>query len=142
VRVFSPYQSVARLPTGPKQDQWADSCAHTPKGSPNLNGRCERFIGTIRWECLDKFIVFGKRHLDYLISEFVSYCNNQRSQMERKWLPPVREEPEEVDTLKLDQIEVKSFERKAASHARFQDDPTQTGLPNLLRGCKYGSHNP
>jgi hypothetical protein len=42
--------------------------------------------------------------------------------MERDWLPPVREEPEEVATLKMDQIEVKeyigglvkSFERKAA----------------------------
>jgi putative transposase len=33
----------------------------------------------------------------------------QRSHMERDWLPPVREEPEEVDTLKLDQIEVKSY---------------------------------
>jgi hypothetical protein len=71
---------------------------------------------------LDKFIVFGKRHLDYLVSEFVAYYNNQRSHMERDWLPPVREEPEEVDTLKLDQIEVKSyvgglvksFERRAA----------------------------
>ncbi len=42
--------------------------------------------------------------------------------MERDHLPPVREEPAEVDTLKLDEIEVKSyvgglvksFERKAA----------------------------
>ena len=93
-----------------------------PKASPNLNGRCERFIGTIRWECLDKFIIFGKRHLDYLVSEFVSYYNNQRSHMERDWLPPIREEPDEVETLTLDQIEVKSyvgglvksFERKAA----------------------------
>ena len=93
-----------------------------PKASPNLNGRCERFIGTLRWECLDKFIVFGKRHLDYLVGEFMEYYNNHRSHMERDWLPPVREEPEEVDTLKLDQIEVKSyvgglvksFERKAA----------------------------
>jgi hypothetical protein len=42
--------------------------------------------------------------------------------MERDWLPPVRVEPDEVDTLKLNQIEVKSyvgglvksFERKAA----------------------------
>ena len=93
-----------------------------PKASPNLNGRCERFIGTIRWECLDKFIVFGRRHLDYLVSEFASYYNNQRSHMERDWLPPVREAPEEVDTLTMDQIEVKSyvgglvrsFERKAA----------------------------
>ena len=48
--------------------------------------------------------------------------NNQRSHMERDWLPPVRVEPEEVDTLKLDHIEVKSyvgglvksFERNAA----------------------------
>ncbi len=35
------------------------------KASPNLNGRCERFIETIKLECLNKFIVFGRRHLDY-----------------------------------------------------------------------------
>jgi transposase InsO family protein len=93
-----------------------------PKGSPNLNGRCERFIGTIRWECLDKFILFGKRHLDYLISEFVTFYNHHRAHMERDNLPPIREVPTEVETLSLDQIVVtshvgglvKSFERKAA----------------------------
>jgi putative transposase len=57
-----------------------------PKASPNLNGRCERFIGTIRWECLDKFIVFGKQHLDYLVSEFVTFYNHQRAHMERDHL--------------------------------------------------------
>ena len=93
-----------------------------PKASPNLNGRCERFIGTIRWECLDKFIVFGKQHLDYLIAEFVAYYNEHRSHMEREHLPPLGRAPEEVELLKLDQLEVKShvgglvksFERKAA----------------------------
>jgi putative transposase len=94
-----------------------------PKGSPNLNGRCERFIGTIRWECLDKFIIFGKRHLDYVISEFVSYYNQHRAHMEREYLPPVRSaEPEPVETLNLSDVVVKthvgglvkSFERKAA----------------------------
>ncbi|HCS55442.1 MAG TPA: integrase, partial [Planctomycetaceae bacterium] len=44
-----------------------------PKASPNLNGRCERFIETIKLECLNKFIVFGKKHLDYLTVEFTSY---------------------------------------------------------------------
>ena len=29
--------------------------------------------------------------------------------MERDWLPPVRELPEEIETLKLDQIEVKEY---------------------------------
>jgi putative transposase len=93
-----------------------------PKGSPNLNGRCERFIGTIRWECLDKFIIFGKRHLDYVVSSFVSYYNTRRAHSEREHLPPIRDVPEQVETLSMDQIEVKSyvgglvksFERKAA----------------------------
>jgi putative transposase len=94
-----------------------------PKGSPNLNGRCERFIETIKLECLRRFIVFGKKHLDYLVSEFVTYYNTTRSHMERGYLPPVRSgEPEEVETLKLDEVVVrshvgglvKSFERKAA----------------------------
>ena len=40
-----------------------------PMGSPNLNGRCERVIETIKLECLAKFIIFGKGHLDYLITE-------------------------------------------------------------------------
>jgi hypothetical protein len=53
---------------------------------------------------------------DYVISQFTNYYNNHSSQMERKWewLPPIRELPEEVDALKLEQIEVKSFERRAA----------------------------
>ena len=94
-----------------------------PKASPNLNGRCERFIETIKLECLAKFIIFGKRHLDHLISEFTTYYNTVRSHMERDHLPPVRStEPEEVETLKLNEVVVKShvgglvksFERKAA----------------------------
>jgi putative transposase len=93
-----------------------------PKASPNLNGRVERFVGTIRWECLDKFIIFGKRHLDHLLSEFTSYYNERRAHSERENLPPIREVPDEVESLKVDRIEVKSyvggliksFERRAA----------------------------
>jgi len=93
-----------------------------PKASPNLNGRCERFVGTIRWECLDKFIIFGKRHLDYLCQEFTRYYNEKRSHMECGHLPPLAEPPEEVATLKPSEVRirsyvgglVKSFERNAA----------------------------
>lgn len=92
------------------------------KASPNLSGRCERAILTLKHESLSRFIIFGKRHLDYLLAGFVEYYNTARSSMVRDHLPPVREVPEEVDTLKLDQIVVKSyvgglvksFHRKAA----------------------------
>lgn len=80
-----------------------------PKASANLNGRCERFIETIKLECLQNFIVFGKQHLDYLVSEFVDYYNTRRAHMERNNLPPIRDVPEEVETLKMEDIEVKEY---------------------------------
>ncbi len=93
-----------------------------PVASPNLNGRCERFIQTIKRELLFKFILFGNRHLDYLIGEFLAYYNTARSHMCRDHLPPVRSQPDEVVKLTRDQIVIrsymgglaKSFERKAA----------------------------
>jgi putative transposase len=93
-----------------------------PKGSPNRNGSCERVIETIKLECFAKSIVFRKRHMDYLISEFKSYYNTRRSYMQRDHLPPIRDVPEKAGTLKIDQIEVesyvgglvRSFERNAA----------------------------
>ncbi len=80
-----------------------------PKASPNLNGRCERFIETIKLECLNKFIVFGKKRLDYLTVEFMSYFNTTRSHMEREHLPLIREGPEEVAIISIDQIEVRRY---------------------------------
>ena len=68
-------------------------------------------------------IVFGKRHLDHLVTEFVEYYNTARSSMARGNRPPDQtEEPDEVPTLSLDELTVRSyvgglvkgFERRAA----------------------------
>jgi putative transposase len=93
-----------------------------PITSPNLNGRTEKFIGQIKMECLSKFILFGHRHLDYIVAEYVAYFNNQRSHSSRSNLPPLAETPDEIQTITMEQIEVKSyvgglvksFERRAA----------------------------
>ena len=50
----------------------------------------KRFIETIKLECLNKFIIFGKRHLDLMLAQFTEYYNHQRSHMSRDHLPPVR----------------------------------------------------
>ena len=42
-------------------------------GSPNLNAYVERWIQSVKHECFDHFIVFGERHLRYLITEYVDY---------------------------------------------------------------------
>lgn len=93
-----------------------------PVASPNLNGRCERYIETIKLECVSRFIVFGKRHLDYLVSEFNTYYNRHRSHSSRDHLPPIRSVPGEVRSLGPADVVVrshvgglvKSFERRAA----------------------------
>jgi len=79
-----------------------------PKASPNLNGRCERLIQTIKLECLAKFVIFGTRHLDHLVNEFVTYYNHHRSHSSRESLPPIRHIPDEIETLRLDDVVVKS----------------------------------
>ena len=94
-----------------------------PITSPNLNGRVERFVLSIKYKCLFRFILFGKRHLDYVVSEWVQYYNTRRSHMERDHLPPIRKRaPKAVRKLSRNKTEVRSyvgglvqsFERRAA----------------------------
>ena len=49
-----------------------------PFMSPNMNSYAESWVGTIKRECLNHFIVFGERHLRYLISEYVAHYNTNR----------------------------------------------------------------
>lgn len=46
--------------------------------SPNTNAYVERFVQTIKQECLDKFILFGPEHMDYLIGEYVEHYHTER----------------------------------------------------------------
>ena len=46
--------------------------------SPNLNAYVERFIQTIQVECLDHFLVFGEKHFDYLVREYVAHYHTER----------------------------------------------------------------
>ena len=49
-----------------------------PYRSPNLNPYAEGWVGTIKRECLDHFIVFGEKHFRYLVREYVKYYNTVR----------------------------------------------------------------
>ena len=46
--------------------------------SPNLNAFVERWIQSIKQECLDHFIVLGETHLNHLVSEYVHYYQTER----------------------------------------------------------------
>jgi len=49
-----------------------------PVRAPWANAICERVIGTIRRECLDRMLVLGRRHLETVLSEYVEHYNSHR----------------------------------------------------------------
>jgi putative transposase len=46
--------------------------------SPNMNAFAERFVRSVRQECLDYFIIFSEKQLRRIFSEYVNYYNNYR----------------------------------------------------------------
>jgi transposase InsO family protein len=50
----------------------------TPLRAPRANGTCERFLGSVRRECLDHVLLLGERHLTRVLREYVAYFNRAR----------------------------------------------------------------
>ena len=50
-----------------------------PPRSPDLNAFAERFVLSIRSECLDRIVPLGERHLRRVISEFVDHYHRERN---------------------------------------------------------------
>jgi len=63
-----------------------------PVRAPRANAFAERFVGTVRRECLDRMLIFGRPHLESALSEYVARYNDHRPHRARGQLAPVTEE--------------------------------------------------
>jgi transposase InsO family protein len=50
----------------------------TPVRSPKANAFAERFVGTARRECLDRLLIFNRRHPEQVLTEYVEHYNEHR----------------------------------------------------------------
>ena len=50
-----------------------------PARSPNLNAHAERFVLSIKTECLGRIIPLGERHLRHMIDEYVDHYHFERT---------------------------------------------------------------
>ena len=54
------------------------NCVQIPAQSPNCNPHAERFVKTVRTECLNHFVIFGERHLRHLVKKFLGHYLTER----------------------------------------------------------------
>jgi putative transposase len=60
------------------------------------NAIAERFVGSIKGECLDHFIVFGEAHLRYIISQYIDHYRGERPHQGKGNRPLSSGEPPEA----------------------------------------------
>jgi len=51
----------------------------TPERAPNANAYAERFVRSIKEECLHQVILIGERHFRHTIAEFVEHYHLERN---------------------------------------------------------------
>jgi putative transposase len=50
-----------------------------PPRSPNLNAHAERFVRSIKYECLDRMIFMGQASCRRAVAEYANHCHRERN---------------------------------------------------------------
>jgi putative transposase len=61
---------------------------HTPIRAPQANAYAERFVRTIRAECLDWLLILGRHHLESVLRIYTGHYNRERPHRGLALLPP------------------------------------------------------
>jgi putative transposase len=60
----------------------------TPVRAPNANAHMERWVGTVRRECLDRLLILGRRQLEHVLRVYVKHYNSGRPHRALDLKPP------------------------------------------------------
>ncbi|MGW2770633.1 integrase core domain-containing protein [Streptomyces sp. NPDC001275] len=65
----------------------------SPPRAPRANAICERVVGTLRRELLDRILVYNEAHADAVLTKYIRHYNQHRPHQSRAQLPPDSAEP-------------------------------------------------
>jgi transposase InsO family protein len=65
----------------------------TPVPAPKANAVAERFVRTVRAECLDWLLILNRRHLERVLRVFVEHYNGHRPHRALNLTPPEPQRP-------------------------------------------------
>ena len=81
----------------------------TPIRAPKANAFAERFVRTVRSECMDHVLIYGRRHLDRVLRVYVSHYMEQRPHRELGLATPCEGSPwpaRQTERSRIDRSEV------------------------------------
>src|SRR6266511_2089420 len=73
----------------------------TPVRAPNANAYAERWVRTVRGECLDRILIVGRRNLERVLGVYVRHYNEHRPHRALGLVPPGHSRPIPQATLPL-----------------------------------------
>jgi transposase InsO family protein len=62
----------------------------TPVQAPKANAYAERWVGSVRRECLDRLLIFRRRQLERVLRVYIRHFNQQRPHRALELRPPDR----------------------------------------------------
>ena len=65
----------------------------TPVQAPNANAYAERWVRTLRADCLDRILILGRRHLEHVLRVYRRHYNEHRPHRALDLLPPNGRDP-------------------------------------------------
>jgi putative transposase len=65
----------------------------TPLRSPRANAIAERWVRSVRTECLDHLLVLGRKHLERVLHGYLAHYNAERPHRSLALAAPAREPP-------------------------------------------------
>jgi transposase InsO family protein len=60
----------------------------TPVQAPNANAHAERWVGSVRRECLDRLLIFSRRQLEQVLRVYACHYNRHRPHRSLAFRPP------------------------------------------------------
>jgi transposase InsO family protein len=87
-----------------------------PPRSPNLNAHAERFVRSVKEECLDHLILSSENQLRYVLSEYLQYYHHERIHQGINKIIEPQHEGHQGEIICIERLGglLKSYHRKAA----------------------------
>ncbi len=62
-----------------------------PVAAPRAKAHAERWVGSVRRECLDRILIVSRTHLEAVLREYIAYYNTHRPHRSLEQQPPLVE---------------------------------------------------